>query len=246
MAQILFKLGPFAIQPYGFFLTVAFLTAFVWLALEAGLRRLQFSVVIDLALVSLAGFLIGARSHYVLRHFAEFSENPWLIPQFWKGGLIFLGGFTLLALAWMVTIKLKNAPVWPWADGLAPALAVGECIGRFGLFINDNGPLALSPFLSLPWKNPTHPLFLFPEDILGLLACIVSFLALLWARSRLSRPGQLMGLYFIMIGLIRIGFEWNLHDLVEGIGNHPAEHYFGPIFLTAGTYLFFRRTPCSD
>ncbi len=142
MQQVLFEIPfpgfPDGIPIYGFgmMLFLAFVVC-TWLAARRARQegvppeRIQ-----DLAVWIFFTGIIGARLTYILTEDRPFAE----FPRIWDGGLVFygsiLGGAVGYALAyWFVLRKhqITNAKV---ADILAPALAMGICLGRLGCFLN--------------------------------------------------------------------------------------------------------------
>src|SRR5678809_174012 len=56
------------------------------------------------------------------------------IFEFWKGGLVFYGGF-LGAVAFSVWYMRKHEmSFFPYADALGPTVAIGQALGRLGCF----------------------------------------------------------------------------------------------------------------
>jgi phosphatidylglycerol:prolipoprotein diacylglycerol transferase len=124
---------PNGIPLYGFgvMLFVAFFVG-LWLAsrraVKEGVRK---ELIQDLALWLLIGGIVGGRLAG-----APLSEFLW----FWEGGLVLygaiIGALVAYALAYFLLVRRQHVPTWKLADIMAPSLALGIGIGRFGCLLN--------------------------------------------------------------------------------------------------------------
>ena len=82
--------------------------------------------------------VIGARLYHVIHLWSEvYSKDPALIPQIWKGGLGIPGGVAGGALGIFLYTRSKGLHTARWMDIFAPALLLGQVIGRLGNFVNQ-------------------------------------------------------------------------------------------------------------
>ena len=134
MYPILLKIGEFTLHTYGLLLAVAFFLAVLVALREAKRVGLDPNIMMDLAFYALLAALIGSRVFYVLTNWEEFRDNPVDIIRFWRGGLVFYGGliFAFLTGLWYVRKHHLNFP--QLADIMAPAIPLGQAIGRLGCF----------------------------------------------------------------------------------------------------------------
>src|ERR1039458_7784023 len=134
MFPILLHLGPLTIRTYGAMIALAFLASLQMARIAAHARRIGEAFLLDLvALLILAG-LLGARILYVLLNLSYFRLHPWESMKVWEGGLVFYGGFLMAALVGVVFTRFKGYPLDDVSDCLAPGLAAGQGIGRWGCF----------------------------------------------------------------------------------------------------------------
>ena len=175
--------------------------------------------------VVLAG-IVGARLYHVLTPPPSMDITVWEyltsseqveiwsikleIPKAlatWEGGLGVPGALIGGALAVVYYARRYNLDFWLWADLIAPAVALGQAIGRWGNYFNQE--LYGNP-TDLPWAvtirpdnrvsgyasfSTFHPMFLY-EMIWNLLICV----GLIWAGERYAhrlRSGDLLGFYAI-------------------------------------------------
>ncbi|MBL8795235.1 MAG: prolipoprotein diacylglyceryl transferase [Planctomycetia bacterium] len=136
MKQVLVWLGPLPIFGFGMMLFVAFL-ACTWLigrrAEKEGIARQH---LYDLAIWIFVGGIVGARIVYMIQYNVRLQDF-WKI---WEGGLVFYGSaggglVGYLAAYWFI-IRKHGLSTWQIADILAPAIALGLCLGRIGCLLN--------------------------------------------------------------------------------------------------------------
>lgn len=145
------------VKTYGFFLTIAFLSA-VWLAMRRA-QRVQADPdrVLDLSFVALLCGVGGARLFYVVHYWRTdfaFRPNPLLaVIDIRQGGLEFLGGLLGAILGVLLYLKWKGLSVRLYLDITAPSAMWGLAIGRLGCFFNGccfGGLCALSATPDVP------------------------------------------------------------------------------------------------
>ena len=81
--------------------------------------------------------VIGARLYHVIHLWGYYVENPLLIPQIWNGGLGIPGGVAGGALGIWLYTRSNGLNTARWMDIFAPALLLGQVIGRLGNFVNQ-------------------------------------------------------------------------------------------------------------
>jgi phosphatidylglycerol---prolipoprotein diacylglyceryl transferase len=147
----------------------------------------------------------------VIFNWEYYGQYPAKIPAVWEGGLAIHGGLIVGPLFGVWLAYRWKVPILRGLDVTAPSWAIGQAIGRWGNFFNEE---AFGRPTDLPWKlyiSPPHrppgytqyeyfhPAFLY-ESVwdLGVFLALV-----LWLRPRLrEQPGAL---FFAYIGLYSIG-----------------------------------------
>ncbi|WLR41458.1 prolipoprotein diacylglyceryl transferase [Bacillus carboniphilus] len=131
------ELGPFEIYWYGVIIGTGALLG-LWLAVRESSRLgLHKDTFVDIALYTIPTAIIFARAYYVLFQWDYYSQNPGQIIQVWNGGLAIHGGLIGAFLAGFIFAKVKNLSFWKLADIAAPSIILGQAIGRWGNFINQ-------------------------------------------------------------------------------------------------------------
>jgi phosphatidylglycerol:prolipoprotein diacylglycerol transferase len=81
--------------------------------------------------------VVGARLYHVIHLWDFYADNPALIPQIWEGGLGIPGGVAGGALGIFLYTRTQGLHTARWMDVFAPALLLGQVIGRLGNFVNQ-------------------------------------------------------------------------------------------------------------
>jgi len=100
--------------------------------------------------------VIGARLLHVIVNWGYYAAHPSYIFAFRQGGLAIQGVMLGGVLALVVFCKVRKLDFWLWADIIAPALVLGQAIGRWGNFFNQE---AFGMPTSLPWGIYIDPMY---------------------------------------------------------------------------------------
>ncbi|KKB75107.1 MULTISPECIES: prolipoprotein diacylglyceryl transferase [Bacillus] len=134
---IAFHLGPIAVHWYGIIIGCGALLG-LWLAVREGERRgLHKDTFVDLVLFAIPIAIICARTYYVIFQWDYYSKHPDQIVQIWNGGLAIHGGLIGAVLTGIVYSKVKGISFWKLADIAAPSILLGQAVGRWGNFMNQ-------------------------------------------------------------------------------------------------------------
>ncbi len=254
MFPILFHLGPLTIRTYGAMVALAFLASLQLARQVARVRKIGEAFFLDLVALLIVSGLLGARIFYILVNLSYFRDHPWESFKVWEGGLVFYGGFLLAALVGIVFTRYRGYPVDEVADCLAPALALGQAIGRWGCFFAG---CCYGRPTSMPWgvkfKDPAslaplgvqlHPVQLYESTGNFLIAI------LLWSllQRRRETHGDIFWLYVFLYGVLRFAMETLRGDdrgPVYG-GLAPSQIIALAAILIAGSILLVKVTAKND
>lgn len=247
MHPILIELGPLTIHTYGLFVALAFLISIWWGQREARLAGLDASLVPDLALAICFSAILGARVVYVIIEFPFFLENPLHAFMFWRGGLVFSGGLALaIVVGWFVVQRKGQSPL-RWCDAAAPAIALGQAIGRLGCL---GAGCCYGKPTELPWSivfnapNSLAPtgIALHPTQIYHALASLFCFLLLVLFRRPLKMPGQRLGVYLVCYPVLRFIIEFFRNDHRGAVGPLSLTQVMAILFFCLGLWLLLRNS----
>ncbi|GAC1342453.1 MAG: hypothetical protein NVSMB23_15160 [Myxococcales bacterium] len=224
------------LHTYGLLIATAFIVA-MWLAGRTARRAgLDGDRVMDLCFWILVSSMVGSRVLFIAVNWPDYVRDPAGIFAFWKGGLVFYGGF-LGAVACSVWYMRKHRMAFfAYADALIPSVAIGHAIGRLGCFAagccwggacDATLPWAARfPPESLAYQSQVathviqsgalHTLAIHPTQLYESLGELAIFLALTVFRPRKRFSGELLALYLVLYAPLRATVEMLRGDEERG------------------------------
>jgi phosphatidylglycerol:prolipoprotein diacylglycerol transferase len=150
---VAFQLGPLSVHWYGIILGTAALVGLLLALREAKRVGMNPEVVMDVVMYAVPAAIIGARIYYVIFRWNEYyRSHPEEIIAIWHGGIAIHGALIASVLTAYIYARIKKISFWRLADVVAPSLIIGQAIGRWGNFINQEahgGPVSLEFLQSL-------------------------------------------------------------------------------------------------
>ncbi len=237
------RLGHLAVGWYGLAVALGIAVALVVLRHETGRRNLDADRVVGVAAWTVVGGVAGARILFAVDHWPAFADDPWRIFAFQEGGLAIQGALLGGLVAGVLAARRARVPVLVLADAAAPAVVLGQAIGRLGCLVTGD---ALGASTSLPWGLryvnpaamapqlgvPLQPVFAY-EALWDL-----ALFALLWAlRKRVRQPGCLFAIYFGLYAAGKFGLTFFRQERVWALGLQEAQ--FLAMALLLGALVFW-------
>ena len=206
--NIAFSIGDIHIHWYGIIIAFAVLLCLFLAYKNNNQYGIKYSDIENCMLITLPLAIIGARLYYVVFSWDYYKNNLSEIIKIWNGGLAIYGGILTAILVIWIYCKKKKINALSFLDFLAPLVALGQAIGRWGNFVNREayGSVTDSLFrmeilLNTGEYISVHPTFLY--ESLGLLAI---FFFLYFTKRKYE--GQKLSWYFILYGALRFGIEY--------------------------------------
>jgi phosphatidylglycerol---prolipoprotein diacylglyceryl transferase len=229
---ILFNLGSFRLPTYGTLLVLAILGA-IYTIVRLGRRAgLDTSLLLDFSTWLLVVALLGAKVLMILTDWSYYRENPSEIlsrSTFLAGG-VFYGGFLAAVFFAVWYIRVHHLPFWKVVDVYAPAIALGQSIGRLGCFAGgcDYGKSTTLSWGVIFTSSYAHEISgvplgirLHPTQVYESLATLVIFGTLLWRFRGKHRDGEIFLLYMGLYAVARFLLEFLRGDEDRGfVFNH--------------------------
>lgn len=208
------ELGPFTIYWYGVIIAAGALLGIYLAMREAERLGWERDIIIDFVVFAIPIAIISARIFYVFFEFERYINGPiWKMFAIWEGGIAIHGAVFGGVLTAIVFSRVKNISFWKLADIIAPSLILGQAIGRWGNFMNQEahgGPVSEAAYNNFLQYLPDfimnqmtiggvmyHPTFLY-ESVWNLL--VFAFLLLLRKYNPLRGEIFLNYLIFYSIG----------------------------------------------
>ena len=227
------NLGFLTIRWYGLLISVSVVIGLFISKKLAKSRNINPQYISDILPSLIISSIIGARAYYVIFEWRQYSGNNFFtsfdlfnnviqIPSFlaiWQGGIAIHGGLIGGFLCILFFCKSKNIHLKTFIDILIPSIILGQSIGRWGNFFNNE---AFGIPTDLPWKlfipiqnRPIefinyqffHPTFIY-ESLWNFLNFILLITIFYQQNNKNSvRPGFISCLYLIGYSFGRFWIE---------------------------------------
>ncbi|MEV0585173.1 prolipoprotein diacylglyceryl transferase [Nonomuraea sp. NPDC050310] len=218
-AESVWHLGPLPIRAYSLLMVLAVLVG-LWLTQRRwDARGGEPGAVGEIATWAVPFGIAGARIYHVATDWPQYfgpGRELWRVLAVWEGGISIWGAVAGGALGAWLACRRRGVPLRDFADAVAPGLAFGQAIARWGNWFNQE--LYGRP-TTLPWAveiDPEHR----PPDLKDTATYHPAFLyeslwnlgvagLVLWAerRFRLER-GRTFALYVAAYSSGRAWIEW--------------------------------------
>ena len=261
-----FSLFGFDIQWYGIIITLGLILALIYVLPRMKRFGLDSDRAIDAVIGGVIGGIIGARIYYVLMRWDEYKGDWKSIINTRQGGLAIYGGIIGALLVGLLICKIRKVKKLPMLDITALGLLIGQGIGRWGNFFNQEafgtntdsflgmtggtiqrtisdgmqmGGDMYNNGLNMLWEKPVHPCF-FYESVW----CLLGFVILAFWSKRRKYDGQIFLMYLAWYGAERFIVEGLRTDSLM-LGNIRISQALSAVIFVASVILqivfFIRR-----
>jgi len=217
--RVFIEIGPFTIYWYGLIIASAIFIGLYLATKEAEKVGMQKDIPTDLLIFAAPIAIIFARIYYVIFEWDRYRGEPfWKVFAIWEGGIAIHGALIGAVLTAIVFSRVKQISFWQLADIAAPSLILGQAIGRWGNFMNQEahgGPVSEAFYENIMQYLPNfiveqmcingtlyHPTFLY-ESVWNLLV----FIGLLILRKYNPLRGEVFLSYLIFYSIGRFFIE---------------------------------------
>ncbi|KRM69479.1 prolipoprotein diacylglyceryl transferase [Apilactobacillus ozensis] len=147
------RIGSIEVHWYGIFIASAVMLA-VYLSIVEGKKHgIKSDNIYDMILLALPTAVICARIYYVAFQWNYYQYHLDEIIRIWDGGIAIYGALIGAAIVVYLYCRNKFIPVWLMLDVIAPTVILGQAIGRWGNFMNQE---AFGQITSLSFLNHLH------------------------------------------------------------------------------------------
>ena len=223
MHQFLFYIGDFPIRAYGLVLSLSIVLATgvaYFLAKQDGRWH---NHIVDMGIYcGLAGILGSRLWDVFFFDWDYYRDHLTEILNVWQGGMAIQGGVILGAIVGIIYTKRHGIDSWAMADIVAPAVILGQALGRCANLLNGDAfgaPTSgdfgiLYPATTLAYRTyGSRPLW--PAEIWEGQLDVVIFALLLMYRCTKHVKGQCFALYVMLYSAARFGLEFLRGDYAE-------------------------------
>lgn len=240
--------GKLEVRWYGLIITTGIILAVLYCAYRSAECGVTKDDLLDLALYTVIFGVLGARLYYVLMTLGTYSyKNIIDVFAIWEGGLAIYGGVIAGASTICIYCHLKKIRILSALDMAAPAVMIGQFMGRWGNFFNgeaygyevpETSPLYFLRMGLTPNINSSvrmdyfHPTFLY-ESVWN----VIGFLIINALFRKRKFDGQIALMYFTWYGFGRMLIEGLRTDSLY-IGVFRVSQVIGFVcFVLCGTLL---------
>lgn len=231
MIPVLFHLGPLTVYSFGMMMALGFLVADYVIRLECQRRGLDPEYSSSIVIAAAVAGIAGSRIYAILDDLPTYLADPKSMI-FSGSGFVFYGGMIGGVIGAYLVSRWYRISFGVTIDMCAPALAIGQAIGRIGCLLSGDGdwglpstlPWAMAyPRAIVGWNSETvlklddhyrlvsgffpgvrvHPAPIY-ETIL-----YVGVFYILWSMRKTSHPpGRLIYWYMVLAGAARFVVEF--------------------------------------
>ncbi|MFC2947240.1 prolipoprotein diacylglyceryl transferase [Virgibacillus sediminis] len=250
---VFLELGPLTIYWYGVIIAAGAFLGIYLASKEADRLGLEKDILIDFIFFAIPVAIISARIYYVIFEWENYVGGPWWdIFAIWEGGIAIHGAIIGGVLTAVIYTRKRNISFWQLADIIAPSLILGQAIGRWGNFMNQEahgGPVSETVFNNFLQYLPDfilnqmtidgtlyHPTFLY-ESMWNVLV----FVLLILLRKFNPLRGEIFLTYAISYSIGRFFVEGLRTDSLYFGDIRQAQLISILIIVTAIALIIYRR-----
>lgn len=250
--RVFIQLGPFSIYWYGVIIALGLFLGLYLATREADRLGLKKDYFIDLVVIATPVAIIFARIYYVIFEWDLYRDGPlWKIIAVWEGGIAIHGALIGAVLTAILYARYKNISFFQLADIAAPSIILGQAIGRWGNFMNQEahgGPISQTTYENFHQYLPDfimnqmcidgmmyHPTFLY-ESVWNFI--VFGFLLLLRKYNPLR--GEVFLSYVILYSIGRIFIEAMRTDSLW-LGPIKQAQFFSLILIVGALIIIIYR-----
>lgn len=251
--RVFFSFGPFTIYWYGIIIVVGILLAAYIAGREANRIGLEQDSIIDFLVYAVPIAIVFARIYYVTFEFESYISGPlWKAFAIWEGGIAIHGAVIGGVITAIIYTRIRTISFWQFADVLAPSLILGEAIGRWGNFTNQEahgGPISEAQYEGFYQYLPDfimnqmvidgvmyHPMFLYQSTWNMLI-----FVSLLLFRKMNPRRGMVFLFYVVGYSIGRFFIEALRTDSLYIIGDLRTAQFVSILAIVTGLLMMIYR-----
>lgn len=204
--RVAFNLFGKDIYWYGIIIALGFALALLYCSRRIADFGFTNDLLFDAVLIALPTAIVCARIYYVVWEWDYYSQHPGDIIAIWQGGIAIYGGVIGALLAVGIYGHHKKISIPGTFDVAALGLLIGQCIGRWGNFINGeaHGTVTDSIFgMTVNGQGSFHPTFLY-ESVWNLVGFIILHIL---SKKCYRFRGQIFLSYLIWYGAGRAWIE---------------------------------------
>jgi len=250
MNPVAVEFGIFTIYWYSLFVLGGFLVGYFLLYREFKKQEMSLDFLSNYFFFIIPIVIAGARIQYVIFKWENYQNNLSQIFAIWNGGLAIHGGIIAGVFFSIYYAKKHNINIIRFLDMCAPSLIIGQAIGRWGNFFNQEAfgypvdaeflrSIFIPGFVIDGMK--INGVYHHPTFFYEFLLCILGFIIIMFIRHRKNtKLGIQTSLYFIIYGASRFFVESLRTDSLM-IGNIRVAQLISVILILGGLIFLIKQ-----
>lgn len=243
LIENLFGIEGWNIAWYGVIIATGMILGVLLAIYRAKQQQLKSDLLLDFIIIALPVAIICARAYYVMFEWDAYSDDFLSVFKIWEGGLAIYGGVLGGLLTSILFCRYHKFPLFRFLDLVVPSLVLGQAIGRWGNFVNQeafgnlvtNQNLQFFPYaVYIDALGEWHQATFFYESLWN---CILLIAMLLVSRKK-PKTGTLTCMYFAFYGLGRFMIEGLRTDSLYVIPGLRASQVLSLILICCGLLLY--------
>ncbi len=227
---------------YGIIITFGIILATLYVLYRAKQEGVSSNDILDLGVYVIFFAILGARAYFVLTSLDQF-HSFWDIFKIWNGGLAIYGAIIAGAITVYLYCRLKKRDVCQFLDMIAPAVMLGQMIGRWGNFMNGEahgGATDIFCRMGLRFGEYGSTIYYHPTFIYEAIWNSIGFVLINLFYKKKRYNGQITLMYLTWYGFGRMFIEQLRTDSLYLFGSgYPFWYLKISSLVGLGCFLFF-------
>ena len=253
---VAFSIGSLEVYWYALIIVCGIFLGFLYASYFCKKDNQDTEILYDVLLWGLPSAIIGARLYYVIFNFELYKNNLWDIFKIHEGGLAIYGGVICAFLSAFIYCKVKKKNVWQVFDYGVAGFLVGQCVGRWGNFVNQEafgtnytglfsmkGNIITQRLTELQNSgvnvNPdlgVHPTFLY-ESLWNFVGIILIWFVFKYMKNK----GEAFSFYLVWYGIGRFFIEGIRTDSLMLFSNIRVSQVVAVLCIILGIAVFVKK-----
>ena len=206
--RVAFSIGSFSVYWYGILIATGLLLAVLYAYFNAHRFGVDRDKLVDCVIVGILTAIVGARLYYVAFRWDYFSQHPAEIIDIRDGGIAIYGSIIGALAGGLIVAKIKKMRFLPVLDVTMISFLIGQAIGRWGNFFNQEAFGTATDSLFRMVSEGTNNIAVHPCFLYESVWCALGFVFLhIFNRHFQHYHGQIFYLYLVWYGAERMVVE---------------------------------------
>ena len=252
--RVFIQIGGMSIYWYGVIIATGLFIGLYLAQREANRLGLKKDTILDLIIIAAPVAIIFARIYYVIFEWEQYQAGPWWkVFAVWEGGIAIHGALIGAVLTGFIYARVKDISFFKIADIIAPSLILGQAIGRWGNFMNQEahgGAMSAAAYENFHQYLPDFIMnqmciegtYYYPTFLYESFWNILVFIGLIMLRRKNPLRGEIFLSYLMMYSIGRFFIEGLRTDSLYVVpGLRTAQLISVVLILLAVSLIIYRR-----